>query len=63
MKLKLHKILFLAHCLHYYYSVHEKKIKNTALDIKSNFKIKADSTQLFNEPFRPQVHFTPEKNG
>jgi sucrose-6-phosphate hydrolase SacC (GH32 family) len=29
---------------------------------RHNFKIKADSTQLFNE-FRPQVHFTPEKNG
>jgi sucrose-6-phosphate hydrolase SacC (GH32 family) len=38
-----------------------KKIKNTALDIKSNFKIKADSTQLFNEPFRPQVHLRQRK--
>jgi hypothetical protein len=27
MKLKLHKILFLAHCLRYYYSVHAKENK------------------------------------
>lgn len=62
MERKLHKILFfstlsavllLCSC--------EKKINNSALDVKSDFKIKADSTQLFNEPFRPQVHFTPEK--
>ncbi len=62
MKLKLHKILFFSTLsIVLSFCSCEKKTENTALYVKSDSKIGVDSTQLFKERFRPQIHFTPEK--
>ncbi len=62
MNLKLQKIVFFGIIsLVLSFSACEKKTENTALTVPSDFKIEVDLTKLFNEPFRPQVHFTPEK--
>lgn len=62
MNIKLQKIVFFGIIsLVLLFCACEKKTENTALTVQSDFKIEVDSTKLFNEPFRPQVHFTPEK--
>lgn len=40
----------------------QKKSNNSSIDIATSKTLTADSTTLYQEPFRPQFHFSPEKN-
>lgn len=40
----------------------QKKLNNSSIDIGTSKTTSADSTKLYQEPFRPQFHFSPEKN-
>lgn len=62
MYIKLNKILFFS-TLSIVLTINScaEKPKDTAITINSSEKIVVDSSKIYNEPFRPQFHFSPEK--